>query len=70
MLCKSSFTSPFIRTIIIAGLNVMFITCLYYTNWGLPWWLSGQESACSAGDANSDPGLRRFPGEGNGNSLQ
>ena len=41
-------------------------TCLYYTNWGLPWWLSGQESACSAGDANSDPGLRRFPGRGNG----
>ena len=33
-------------------------------------WLSGQESACNAGDANSDLGLRRFPGEGNGNPLQ
>ena len=33
-------------------------------------WLSGHESACNTGDANSDPGLRRFPGEGNGNSFQ
>ena len=30
----------------------------------------GKESACSAGDPGSIPGLRRFPGEGNGNSLQ
>ena len=67
MLCNSSFQSPFTRIIIIASLNVMFITCLY---WGLPWWLRGQESACNAGDANSDPGLRRFPGEGNGNPVQ
>ena len=28
------------------------------------------ESACQAGDAVSIPGPRRFPGEGNGNSLQ
>ena len=27
-------------------------------------------SACSAGDLGSIPGLRRSPGEGNGNSLQ
>ena len=36
MLCKSSLKSPFIRTILIAGLNVMFITCLYYTTWDFP----------------------------------
>ena len=48
--------------------NVHYMPVLYYL--GLPWWLSGQESACSAGGANSDPGWRRFPGEGNGNSLQ
>ena len=30
----------------------------------------GKESACSAGDPSSIPGLRRFPGEGNGNPLQ
>ena len=40
-------------------------------NWfGLPWWLSGKESACSAGDAGdmgSIPGLGRYPGGGNGN---
>ena len=30
----------------------------------------GKESACSAGDLGSIPGSRRFPGEGNGNSLQ
>ena len=30
----------------------------------------GKESACSAGDLGSIPGLGRCPGEGNGNSLQ
>ena len=37
---------------------------------GLPWWLSGKESACSAGDAGLIPGLGRSPGEGNGNPVQ
>ena len=40
---------------------------------GLPWWLSGKESACNtgaAGDADSIPGSGRSPGEGNGNPLQ
>ena len=37
---------------------------------GLPWWLSGKESACSAGDAGSIPGSGRSPEEGNGSSLQ
>ena len=35
-------------------------------SWGLPWWLSGQVSACSVGAAGSVPGLGRSPGEGNG----
>ena len=30
----------------------------------------GKESACSAGDPGSSPGLGRYPGEGNGNRLQ
>ena len=30
----------------------------------------GKESACSAGDPGSSPGLGRYPGEGNGNLLQ
>ena len=34
-----------------------------------PWWLSGQESACSAGNAGSVPGLGRSPGGGNGNPF-
>ena len=37
---------------------------------GLPWWFSGKESACSAGDAGLIPGLGRSPGEGNGNPVQ
>jgi len=39
----------------------------YISPW-LPWWLSGKESACNAGD----PGLggEDPPGEGNGNPLQ
>ena len=34
---------------------------------GVPWWLSGKESACSAGDAGSIPGLGRSPGGRPGN---
>ena len=36
----------------------------------IPWWLSGKESTCSAGDLGSAPGFRRSFGEGNGNPLQ
>ena len=34
---------------------------------GLPWWLSGRESICKAGDTGSVPGLARCPGEESGN---
>ena len=43
---------------------------------GLPWWLSSEESTCSAGDAGDAgdagliPGLGRSPGGGRGNPLQ
>ena len=37
---------------------------------GLPWWFSGKEFTCSAGDLHSISGLGRSPGEGNGNPLQ
>ena len=37
---------------------------------GLPWWLSGKESAYNAGDTGLISGLERFPGEGNSNPLQ
>ena len=43
------------------------------TSQGLPWWLSGKESACiagAAGDMGWIPGLGRSPGGGHGNSLQ
>ena len=36
---------------------------------GLPWWLSGKESACQAGDSDWIPGLERSPGEGNNNPF-
>jgi len=37
---------------------------------GLPWWLSGKESVCNAGDVGSIPGSGRSPGEENSNPLQ
>ena len=37
---------------------------------GFPCSSIGKESACSAGDPGSIPGLGRYPGEGNGNPLQ
>ena len=33
-------------------------------------WLSGEESACSAGDVGWIPGLERSPGAGNSTPLQ
>ena len=38
--------------------------------YGLPWWLSGKESTCNAGDVSSILGSGRFPEEGNGHPLQ
>ena len=43
---------------------------LKYLCHGLPWWLSGKESVCSAGDVGVIPGLRRSPGGGHDNPLQ
>ena len=37
---------------------------------GFPCGSAGQESACSAGDLSSIPGLGRSPGEGKGYPLQ
>ena len=37
---------------------------------GVPGGSDGKESACSAGDLGSIPGLGRTPGEGNGYPLQ
>ena len=37
---------------------------------GLPWWLSGKESAHNARDVGSVPGLGRSLGERSGNPLQ
>ena len=36
----------------------------------IPQWLSGEESACNAGDVGSIPGWGRSCGGGNGNPLQ
>ena len=36
---------------------------------GLPRWLNGKKYACSAEDPGSNPGLEKFPGEGNGNPF-
>ena len=39
----------------------------HWDNLWVPWWLSGKESICNAGDVGSIPGSRRSAGEGNGN---
>ena len=50
------------------------LTWLHSTSlWRLPRWLSGKESACSAGhtrDRGLTPGSARSPGTGNGSPLQ
>ena len=37
----------------------------FWTQTGLPWWLSGKESAFNTGDPGSIPGSGRSPGGGN-----
>ena len=37
---------------------------------GLPWWLSGKESTCNAGDADLIPGLGRSLEGGHDNPFQ
>ena len=43
---------------------------LSFFKWGFTGGSGDKESACSAGDPGSIPGLGRSPGEGNGNPLQ
>ena len=45
-------------------------TLIQSTERGLPWRLSGKESACQAGDSSYIPGSGRSPREGKGNPLQ
>ena len=46
------------------------ITQIHVFFGGFPWWLSGKESACNAGEVGLIPGSGRSPGGGHGNPLQ
>ena len=39
-------------------------------HYGFPWWPSGKECICQAGDTGLTPGSGRTSGEGNGTPLQ
>ena len=56
---------------VISG-NACVSVCVLFlvTKQGFPGDSDGKESACSAGDLGSIPGLGISPGEGNGNPLQ
>ena len=51
-------------------LNCALKTDTEYEKAGLPWWLSGKESACRAADSGLISGSGRSPGEGNSYPLQ
>ena len=72
----SDFTFTFIACLL-AKFSVIFGHRMFYiiiqSNMGLPWLLSGKESACNAGDSGDVdliPGLGRSPRGENGNPLQ
>ena len=46
------------------------VSSFFFWRGGLPWWLSGKESACQPGDMGSIRGSGRPPGGGHGNPLQ
>ena len=57
----------------ILGTEVQWLLALTIALLGLPWWLSGKETACNAGatgDVGSIPGSGKSPGGGHGNPLQ
>ena len=55
---------------IVSGPNFM-LGLIVSAEWhGLPWWLSGKESACNAGDAGWIPGSVKSPGGGYDNPFQ
>ena len=56
------------RNIFSSQVSFLFFLAVLYV--GLPWWLSGKESACNAENSGSIPGLGRSPGEGNGYQIQ
>ena len=52
--------------------NPLFSFSVLYASKGLPWWLSGKESTCNAGDTgdvDSILELESSPGGGHGNPL-
>ena len=53
-----------------AQLQKRFTCKQYYESHKVPHSSVDKESACTAGDLHSIPGLERYPGEGNGNPLQ
>jgi len=59
---------PKSKTWICHSSSTIYIVLALYL--GFPGSLDSTESACSVGDMGSIPGLRRSPGEGNGNPLQ
>ena len=50
--------------------NMCVCVCVCVTELGFPGGSEGKASVYNAGDPGSIPGLRRSPGEGNGNPLQ
>ena len=48
----------------------VFISINLGGGWGFPCSSVGKESACNAEDLGSIPGSKRYPGEGNGHTLQ
>ena len=67
------FLESFVFVFLKRSMALRLIFCLFLLpsdNCGLPWWLRCKESACSAGDPGSIPGLGKCPGGGHGNPLQ
>ena len=48
-------------TILLFSVSLFYVFIAPYVFSGLPWWLSGKEATCNAGDVGSIPGLGRFP---------
>ena len=70
VIINSGNISPFFDTFLpfVFPLFTDCLVCMYVCV--LPWWFSGKESACNAGEVGLIPGSGRSLGEGIGNPLQ
>ena len=68
-ICICVYIYTYTYTYIYIYIYIYIYEHVHIPTYGLPWWLSGKESACNSGDLDLTYGSEQTPGGGNGNQL-